>query len=64
MLFYIFNSHLQFFFLYIFYRTLIVNGLFGIADEENNVENTTASPEFSNDINMEAEVVDTIMDKL
>ncbi|XP_027847753.2 H/ACA ribonucleoprotein complex non-core subunit NAF1 [Aphis gossypii] len=45
-------------------ETLIVNGLFGIADEENNVENTTASPEFSNDINMEAEVVDTIMDKL
>lgn len=45
-------------------ETLIVNGLFGTADEKNSIENTTASPKLSNDINMEAEkVVETIIDK-
>lgn len=47
-----------------FHRSLIVNGLFGITDEENNVENTNAQ-KFSIDINMEAgEVVETIINKL
>jgi len=51
-------------FFHIFYRSLIVNGLFGIADEENNVENTTAQ-KLSNDTNMETEeVVETIINKL
>jgi len=50
---------------HIFYRTLIVNGLFGISGEENNIEKTTAVSKFSDDINMEAEeVVETIIDKL
>ncbi|XP_026817272.1 H/ACA ribonucleoprotein complex non-core subunit NAF1 isoform X1 [Rhopalosiphum maidis] len=44
---------------------LIVNGLFGIADDENKVENTTASPKINDDINMETEeVVETIIDKV
>jgi len=50
-------------FFHIFYRSLIVNGLFGIADEENNVEYTSATPEFS--YNMEAEkVYETTIDKI
>ncbi|XP_025190843.1 H/ACA ribonucleoprotein complex non-core subunit NAF1 [Melanaphis sacchari] len=46
-------------------ETLIVNGLFGTADEKNNVKNTTISPDFGDDINMEAEeVVETIIDEV